>query len=626
MNHQNELNRIKRLNIYREKKKLMELTARKDKLNTDFEQKIEIIKERKIKQILEQHKQSENNFGIGDISKYWEKTISSFIKNLFESEQIISIILYHLKLFVNEFKKKILNIEHLNIILVGPTGVGKSTLINAILNVDAHTCFGKTGTKDINYYESNKIPFLRLADSRGIERDNKYGVDEIFKSIQDFIGSQIESNIPDKFIHCIWYCWMETRLEKCEIKFFNELSKQYSLETIPIIIVYTNSTNKEKISNAKKYIFEELHLKNDFIEILAKDCPTDIGVIPSFGLDKLTEISIKRAKEAVKSSCYEGLLSEIKKKIKITIEQLMKELKNINDIESERIIKNITINSKMEDLNQNITDIIMKIFYQYYFLSPDVKINRKRNRGELDDLNYSISDNSKSIIQDFSTQYFKEIAKIHEDNINSLVDIYSKELSDEILKFQNDFNIKNDNLLDVKWVSYELEKSLKDYIYIKISKTIEISLLKNSFRFIVAPLIQQFGQYFEKSYLFGMGHDEFKNYCQEMSKVSFEKIEQKIKEYNELKKKEKEEEKIEDKKEEKEAQNIDFKSENNIDDSVMSLFSSYDNKKENKENGKKETSLKEDSEEKMDSIKMHSIKEENNNKESKYSKRHIQLV
>ena len=47
----------------------------------------------------------------------------------------------------------------------------------------------------------------------------------------------------------------------------------------------------------------------------------------------------------------------------------MKELKNMNDIESERIIQNITINSKMEDLNQNITDIIMKIFYQYYNMS-----------------------------------------------------------------------------------------------------------------------------------------------------------------------------------------------------------------------------------------------------------------
>ena len=106
MNYQKELNKIKRLNIFREKRKLMELKTRKDKLNTDFEQEIEKIKERKIKQILEQHKQSENNFGIGDISKYWEKTISSFIKNLFESEQIISIVLYHLKLFVNEFKKK----------------------------------------------------------------------------------------------------------------------------------------------------------------------------------------------------------------------------------------------------------------------------------------------------------------------------------------------------------------------------------------------------------------------------------------------------------------------------------------------------------------------------------------
>ena len=62
----------------------------------------------------------------------------------------------------------------MNIILVGPSGVGKSTLINGIFNEKkSETGFGKVQTKNIQDYESNNIPFLRLIDSQGIEKKKK---------------------------------------------------------------------------------------------------------------------------------------------------------------------------------------------------------------------------------------------------------------------------------------------------------------------------------------------------------------------------------------------------------------------------------------------------------------------
>ena len=71
---------------------------------------------------------------------------------------------------MEEIKNKMQDIEHLNIILVGPSGVGKSTLINPILELKTETTigFGAPQTQNIEFHTLEIIPFLRLADSKGI--------------------------------------------------------------------------------------------------------------------------------------------------------------------------------------------------------------------------------------------------------------------------------------------------------------------------------------------------------------------------------------------------------------------------------------------------------------------------
>ena len=69
---------------------------------------------------------------------------------------------------------------------------------------------------------------------------------------------------------------------------------------------------------AKNYI-KSLKMDNELVDILAKD---DIvggrgeseKTIKSFGLDKLTELSIQQAKSAIDSSCYQEILFEVRKK------------------------------------------------------------------------------------------------------------------------------------------------------------------------------------------------------------------------------------------------------------------------------------------------------------------------
>ena len=60
------------------------------------------------------------------------------------------------------------------------------------------------------YCESEKVPLLRLADSRGIEK-GEYKMEDLNKSIEIFIKGQLDSENPDYFVHYIWYCITGTR-------------------------------------------------------------------------------------------------------------------------------------------------------------------------------------------------------------------------------------------------------------------------------------------------------------------------------------------------------------------------------------------------------------------------------
>ena len=140
--------------------------------------------------------------------------------------------------FTESAKNKIKDFEHLNILIVGPCGVGKTTLINALLKLNLKTGIGAPQTQKIDPHTSNEIPFLRLIDSKGIEKDPSVGVDFTFAEISKYIK---EMNDPDSYIHCIWYCWTGTRLEDIEIKLLKKLAKEYTLKDLPVIIVYTNA-------------------------------------------------------------------------------------------------------------------------------------------------------------------------------------------------------------------------------------------------------------------------------------------------------------------------------------------------------------------------------------------------
>jgi hypothetical protein len=310
-------------------------------------------------------------------------------------------------------------------------------------------------------------------------------------------------------------------------------------------------------------------------------------------LDKLIKISIERAISAVDSACYEGLKEEIRESIEQKIDNLMNLLKVEIKRQIDRTINKITENDEIKDLRDKIKLITINIYYKFCFLNYFVNIDDWNDHEvKIDDITYSIPYCTKISISYFAYNYFKKIINTYEKNLNEIISKNVEDLKNQILSFQMDFNLGHNNLVDIPWTSSELEIILKDYIYQNISNKIKIAAIKNSIRYITVPLIEQFGKYFKALYLKGMTQPEFEKKANEIIKIAFQKIEEKIKEYNELKnqslpaapekKKEKEEKEEEKDKEEKE-KNKKNEKDNEKEKEPNDNIENVDDKKEKKE-------------------------------------------
>ena len=292
------------INKLQEEKKLLVNEKYKNELKEFFKSQIKIIKDNI----------NENFF---EINFFDEIKINQLIEKVIKGENLEEKYIKELENIAIDNSKKINLVKHLNIILAGNTGVGKTSLINTILKYSKDECLktaiGRPCTmEEPKYYESNKIPLLRLADTRGIEKAN-YKIEDLKKSIDKFIKGKLEEGNPDFFVHCIWYCIGGTRLEQIEIDTLNYISKLYKFNPLPIIIVYIQEVSDQKMNEMEEYI--KSNLKFDFAPIFTIDKLNNQNKeIKQDCIDKLKHLSVIKAKEAVKSSCYEYNILDTKKK------------------------------------------------------------------------------------------------------------------------------------------------------------------------------------------------------------------------------------------------------------------------------------------------------------------------
>lgn len=184
--------------------------------------------------------------------------------------------------------------EKANVLVMGNSGTGKSTLINAVFRFDrAKTGDGPAVTKEMAIYETNDVPF-RCIDTRGLE----YGLKAQMSTkhaIQKWSKSSVKGKHEDRYIHLIWYCLDATskRIFRKNLETLQSVSHLW--KDIPILIVLTKSYSQIEQESTETMVVEALDsLKKNklnvkgIVSVVARPYRiTEEIIIPPRGLDEL---------------------------------------------------------------------------------------------------------------------------------------------------------------------------------------------------------------------------------------------------------------------------------------------------------------------------------------------------
>lgn len=193
---------------------------------------------------------------------------------------------------IDAIAEKIKNLNTLNIIVAGKTGVGKSTLINAVFRDKlAETGMGKPVTDHMRKISKKGIP-LAIYDTKGFElgRDVQQ---QVKQEVMETISKGLATQDINKAIHCIWYCinTASNRVEPEEIEWLKELSKENQITQVPIIVVLTQSFSKKNADAMRKMILNENLDVVQVVPVLAEDYEIDEAYVArSYGLDVLIHV------------------------------------------------------------------------------------------------------------------------------------------------------------------------------------------------------------------------------------------------------------------------------------------------------------------------------------------------
>lgn len=215
------------------------------------------------------------------------------------------------KYFLEQYEKGAKELARLNILIAGKTGVGKSTLINAVFREElARTGVGVPVTQHLQKISKEGIPLV-IYDTQGLELKRE-SQEQIRSEILDEIARPLRKQNPDEMIHIAWYCINATsnRIESYEIEWIRELSTH-----MPVIVVLTQAIGQQYFELFHK--IEEQHLPIEaIVPVLAKTYPIapDL-VLPARGLQQLVDRTIELVPEALKTSFINAQKVDIKRKL-----------------------------------------------------------------------------------------------------------------------------------------------------------------------------------------------------------------------------------------------------------------------------------------------------------------------
>ena len=288
---------------------------------------------------------------------YFSKNIEDFDEINYEKElnELSSIFEKEKKEIVNDYildfissntiEKNIEDITRLNILCLGKSQIGKTTLINEILFLDEKHKgkvggVGKSTTMNDTSYISDKLKHLKIIDSRGMESGN-FSLKNFSEHYKNKMFENTKYGNYNDLIHCIWYCVSGNVMNGEEIAAIRQINSLFNYFEVPIIFVYlkpfyykdiiilknrTSEINNnfiavQSIHFIKECEKEDLNCFHDKVKYKPKNMDALLNMTKNLALDGI--------KNAVSSSACFYLMQNIEKEFEIRFEKKFEEFKNL---------------------------------------------------------------------------------------------------------------------------------------------------------------------------------------------------------------------------------------------------------------------------------------------------------